>query len=106
MSGKSIYEVQAEFYHTMSHPIRLEVIHLLRNGPLGVSDIIKTTGCSRSLISHHLSVLRHGGIIKAMRVAQDIKYQIVNPKIDEICKLTREVLVEEATRSSKMIEGL
>jgi ArsR family transcriptional regulator len=105
MSVESIYEIQAGLCRTMAHAIRLEIIHLLRNGPMGVSDFIATTGYSRSLISHHLGVLRHGGIIKAMRGDQDIHYQIANPKIIQVCVLMREVLVEEAARRSKLMEG-
>jgi DNA-binding transcriptional ArsR family regulator len=106
MSEESIYDIQAGLCRTMSNAIRLEILHHLRNGPMGVSDIIATTGCSRNLISHHLGVLRHGGIIKAMRGDQDIHYQIANPKIIQVCVLMREVLVEEALRRSKLIEGL
>jgi len=106
MSEESIYEIQAGLCRTMSNAIRLEIIHHLRNGPMGVSDIITTTGYARNVISHHLGVLRHGGIIKAMRGDQDIHYQITNPKITQVCVLMREVLVEEATRRSKLIEGL
>jgi DNA-binding transcriptional ArsR family regulator len=105
MSEESIYEIQAGLCRTMSNAIRLEIIHHLRNGPIGVSDIILTTGYSRNVISHHLSVLRHGGIIKAMRGDQDIHYQIANPKLIQVCVLMREVLVEEASRRSKLIEG-
>jgi DNA-binding transcriptional ArsR family regulator len=106
MSEESIYEIQAELCRTMANAIRLEIIHHLRNGPMGVSDIIATTGFSRNLISHHLGVLHHGGIIKAMRDNQDTFYQIANPKIIQVYVLMREVLVEEALRRSKLIEGL
>ena len=105
MSGETIYEIQAGLCRTMSNPIRLEILHHLRNGPMGVSEIIAITGFSRSLISHHMGVLRHGGIIKAMRGDQDIHYQIANPKIIQVCVLMREVLVEEASRRSKLMEG-
>ena len=57
-------------------------------------------------ISRHLGVLRNGGIVIAHRHAQDIIYQIANPKIVGICDLMREVLMEEASHRSELSEGL
>jgi len=45
------------------------------------------------------------GVVIAHQHAQDVIYQIANPKIVSICDLMREVLVEEASRRSKLVEG-
>jgi hypothetical protein len=41
----------------------------------------------------------------ARRHAQDVVYQIANPKIVEICDLMREVLAAGASERSKLIGG-
>ncbi|MHC1783718.1 MAG: ArsR/SmtB family transcription factor [Anaerolineaceae bacterium] len=105
MSLRSIFEVQAGLCRCMSSAVRIEIIHVLRSGPQRVNDIVRATGYSQAMISRHLGVLRQSGVVSAQREAQEVIYQIANPKIVEICDLMREVLVEEASRRSKLVEG-
>ena len=104
MSQRSIFEIQADLCRCMSSAIRIEILHVLQEGPQRVSEIARITGHPQATISRHLSVLRNG-VVTAHRHAQDIVYQIANPKIVSICDLMREVLVEEASRRSKLVEG-
>ncbi len=105
MSQRSIFEIQADLCRCMSSAIRIEIVHVLRDGPQRVSEIARITGHPQTTISRHLGVLRNGGVVIAQRHAQDVVYQIANPKIVGICDLMREVLVEEASRRSKLVEG-
>lgn len=105
MSSNTIYEIQAELCRTMSNAIRLEIVHALRDGPKRVNDLAHATGQPQATISRHLSVLRNGGIVTSQRHAQDVIYQIANPKIVSICDLMREVLAEEAIRRSILVKG-
>lgn len=105
MSQRSIFEIQAELCRCMSSPTRIEIVHVLRDGPQRVNEIARLTGHPQATISRHLGVLRNGGVVIAHRHAQDIVYQIANPKITNICDLMREVLAEEAARHSKLMES-
>jgi DNA-binding transcriptional ArsR family regulator len=102
---QSIFDIQSNLCRTMSHPLRLRIVHLLRDGTMRVQDIATSIGCSQSTISRHLSVLRHGGVLKTERHKQEIFYRVANSKIVAICDLMRDVLVEEAARQSNLIQG-
>ena len=105
MSQRSIFEIQADLCRCMSSAIRIEIVHVLQDGPQRVSEIARITGHPQASISRHLGVLRNGGVVIAHRHAQDVVYQIANPKIVSICDLMRDVLVEESSRRSKLVEG-
>ena len=105
MSQRSIFEIQADLCRCMSSATRIEIVHVLRDGPQRVNEIARITGHPQATISRHLGVLRNGGVVIAHRHAQDIVYQIANPKIINICDLMREVLMEEASHRSKLVEG-
>lgn len=105
MPQESIFEIQADLCRCMSNAIRIEIVHILRGGPQRVGDLAQITGYPQGTISRHLGVLRQGGIVNAQRHAQEILYQIANPKIVSICDLMREVLVEEASHRSRLVEG-
>lgn len=105
MQPSSIYEIQAELCRSMSSATRIEIVHVLREGSLRVSDIARLTNQPQANISRHLSVLRTGGIVVSHRQGQDVVYEIANPKIEMICDLMREVLIEEASRRARLVEG-
>jgi DNA-binding transcriptional ArsR family regulator len=105
MSERSIFEIQADLCRCMSSAVRIEIVHVLRDGPQRVGEIARITDHPQPTISRHLGILRNGGIIMAHRHAQDVVYQIANPKIVEICDLMREVLAAGASERSKLIGG-
>ncbi len=39
MPNQTIFEIQASLCCTMSHALQLEIVHLLRDGPMRVMDI-------------------------------------------------------------------
>lgn len=104
MSQRSIFEIQADLCECMSNALRIEIVHVLMDRPQRVTEIAHITGHSQATISRHLGVLRNGGVVITHRHAQDVIYQIANPKIVDICNLMREVLMEEASHRSKIME--
>jgi DNA-binding transcriptional ArsR family regulator len=100
----TIYESQADLCRCMSSATRIEIVHVLRDGPQRVGEIARITGHPQATISRSLAVLRNGGIVIAHRHGQDVIYQMANLKIVSICDLMREVLIEEASRRSKLVE--
>lgn len=105
MLPQSIFEIQADLCRCMSNATRIEIVHILRDGPQRVSEITRIIGQPQATISRHLAVLRNGGVVIAHRQAPGIIYQIANPKIVNICDLMREVLIEEASRRSTLVDG-
>jgi ArsR family transcriptional regulator len=105
MSHRSIFEVQADLCRGMASATRIEIVHVLRDGPQRVGDIARIIGQPQTRVSRHLGVLRNGGVVIAQRRAQNVVYQIGNPKIVHICDLMREVLVEQAAHRSQLAEA-
>ncbi|MHB8136508.1 MAG: ArsR/SmtB family transcription factor [Anaerolineaceae bacterium] len=102
MDDPIIYKMQSELCHCMSQPARLQILHLLFEGPRNVGDIAKLTGLGQTTVSRNLGILRGKGIVLTERHGQEIIYRIANPKMVEVCNLMREVLSEQITERSKM----
>jgi ArsR family transcriptional regulator len=98
----SIYELQAELCRAMSNALRLEIVHLLRENPMQVNEIVEATGQPQSTISRNLTKLRNARIVNSHRRGRDMIYEIANPKITDVCDLMRQVLFEEAAHRSKI----
>lgn len=106
MSLNTIFDIQARLCKSMGYPIRLEILHNLRNSPKCVNELSELLGQPQSTISRHLSILRSTGIVLADHQSQYIYYRVANPKLLGICDLMREVLEEQRAHESKLAREL
>jgi ArsR family transcriptional regulator len=106
MISKGVFEMQAQLCQAMGHAARLEIVHILQNGPQHVSGLVQAMGLSQATLSRHLAVLRHHGMVEVQRQGQENVYQLANPKIVTVCNLIREVLAEQITRQSEIAKTI
>src|ERR1700690_1218476 len=98
----TIYELQAEIAKTLSHPLRVAIIHYLKDGEKTVNDLAKTLGASQSNISQHLALLRQRQIVKTRKEGSTVYYRVASPKISQACDMVREVLIEQLNQKQEM----
>ncbi len=91
----TIYEMQAAISKTMAHPIRLAILHFLRDGEKTVNEIVQTIGASQSNVSQHLALMRQRQIVRTRKTGSTIFYRVSSPKISQACDMVREVLIEQ-----------
>jgi DNA-binding transcriptional ArsR family regulator len=103
MNEQTIFDIQAELCRAMGNPLRMEIMHLLRSGPMNVNDIASATHTHQTTISRNLATLRNAGIVVAHREGTNTIYEVANPKIVSVCNLMREVLSEQIGEHSKLM---
>ncbi|MDP2749552.1 MAG: metalloregulator ArsR/SmtB family transcription factor [Nanoarchaeota archaeon] len=94
-----IYELHAEMCKVFSNPTRLEVLNLLRDKEMSVTEIIKKTNLSQANISQHLAIMKHKGIVIARRDGKNINYKIAYPKIIKAFDIIRDVLSKKLKKN-------
>ena len=62
--------------NALAEPNRLHIVELLRKGPLSVNEIVEKLGLSQPLVSKHLRVLSHAGLVKVRPNAQQRIYEL------------------------------
>ena len=87
-----IFDMQAQLCHSLSSPVRLRIIHCLKEAPKSVNEISALVGESQPTVSRHLAILRSAGLLTARRKAQEVFYEITNPKVVEVCEMMRSIL--------------
>ena len=60
-----------------------------------VNDIAFQVGCSQSLVSHQLKVLKDGNFVKCNKVGTKIYYSLKDDHVREIVKITYEHVLED-----------
>lgn len=96
---KQVFKLHTDFLKSLAHPKRLEIIHLLRDRSLSVSDIQNMLDLPQANLSQHLQILREHGVVTSMKKGKQIFYQITDPKIIIACDLFREVLIRQHTNT-------
>jgi ArsR family transcriptional regulator len=96
-----VYRLQADVLKTLSNPKRLEIVHLLANGPCEVSRLAEDLGITQPNVSQHLAVMRAAGVVEAERDGREVRYRLSDPEIIVACETMRGVLVRRLSRISK-----
>jgi ArsR family transcriptional regulator len=91
---ETIFELQAEVCKTLANPKRLEIINALKDGERTAGDIVDALGVHKAVVSLHLGVMRHRGVLASRKEGQYVYYRIANPKVVQACTLMKEVLLE------------
>jgi ArsR family transcriptional regulator, virulence genes transcriptional regulator len=98
----TIYELQAEVSKTMAHPLRLVILHCLKDSEKTVNDLTQITGASQSNVSQHLALMRQRQIVKTRKAGSNIYYRVASPKISQACDMVREVLMEQLNQKQEI----
>ena len=100
---KEIYKIHAEMCKIFSNPIRLEILNLLRDKEMSVTELIKMSKLSQVNISQHLSIMKSKGIVVSQREGKMIYYKLSNPKIIKAFDIIREVLTERLEKNREIL---
>jgi len=102
--NKRIFELHARVCKTLSHPKRLEIVDLLRDGKeIGVSEMAERIGITKANVSQHLSLMRQQNIVKTRRDGIAILYSLANPKILVVYDALRKALKEQLEADGKLL---
>ena len=90
------FEAQARFFKALTHPARLAILELLREGESCVCHLEAYLGLRQAYISQQLAVLRDSGLIQDRRDGWNIYYRVVDTRtfevLDVVQKLTGRVI--------------
>ena len=89
---REVLEFHSEFCRTFANPKRLEILCLLKEGEMTVTDLTKKLGLPKANVSQHLSLMRITGILKTRRNGTSIYYRIASKKITRACGLMQDAL--------------
>ena len=73
------YEMQAQVLSALSHPIRVAIVDLLKDGEVCVCEIAEQIAVERSNTSRHLSVMLKAGVLKTRREGLQVFYSLRTP---------------------------
>lgn len=92
---RPLYEVKANLFKGLSHPVRVRVLEVLAAQPeASVTELIADTGLEASHLSQHLSVLRRHHLVAAERRGSLVFYRLAHPQVADLLRAARALLTE------------
>lgn len=97
-----LFQLQEDVFKAFAHSSRLEIIHLLRDQKLTVSEIYTMLDLPQANVSQHLQILREQNIVLANKDGKQITYKIAHPKYLQIADMVRELIIDKHTNPDEL----
>jgi ArsR family transcriptional regulator len=77
----------AERFRTLGEPMRLRLLHALRDGERSVGDLVEEVGGGQANVSKHLQLLHRMGFVQRRKEGTTALYRIADPNVFKLCEL-------------------
>jgi ArsR family transcriptional regulator len=81
------YQQQTALLKSLAHPVRLQILDMLRQGELCVCHIERAINKRQAYISQQLMVLREAGLVGYRKDGLQVYYSLANPAIGDLLTL-------------------
>ena len=103
---KDLYRRHADFCKVISHPTRLQIIDILRDGELAVTDLATQLQVSVGNLSQHLNLMKQRRVLGSRKQGNSVIYRLANPKMIKACCLIREILFEQMEEDTALLKQM
>lgn len=101
-----IYEIKAELFKALGHPVRIRTLELLATGAQPVSALLADIGIEASHLSQHLAVLRRAQIVTTVRSGNVVTYALADPSLSELLESAKVFLTHRLAATSTALADL
>lgn len=85
------YDLQIQIFKVLTHPARLAILEILRDGEHCVCHMEAYLGFRQAYISQQLSVLRDAGLVQDRRDGWNIFYRVADIRIYDVLTAVRRI---------------
>jgi len=103
---KEFYHLHSDLCKTLAHPKRQEILDIIRDHAVTVTELVEKTGIPQANVSQHLTVLKSKGVVALRREGSKAYYHITNPKILEAFDIISEVLLDALESQNRTVRGI
>jgi DNA-binding transcriptional ArsR family regulator len=101
-----LYEKQAEIARAISHPLRVAIVDLLKDGDQCVCDIAAYVGSERSNISKHLAIMVNAGLLEYRKEGLKVIYSLKCKCVTEFFTCSIDVIKQQAMKNEKLLRAI
>lgn len=87
-----LYQLKAEFFKTLGHPVRIRVLELLSRREHAVAEMLAEVDIEAASLSQQLAVLRKANLVLTRREGSHVYYRLISPEVAELLRVARSIL--------------
>ncbi|MFJ2116650.1 MULTISPECIES: ArsR/SmtB family transcription factor [unclassified Streptomyces] len=87
-----LYQLKAEFFKTLGHPVRIRVLELLSEREHAVAEMLPEVGVEPAHLSQQLAVLRRANLVVTRREGSAVHYSLTSAEVAELLRVARTIL--------------
>lgn len=81
-----VFAAVAGYFHLLSDPTRLRILHAICDRERSVSTIVEATRATQTNVSRHLALLHQAGVVSRRRDGHSVLYAVADPEFASICR--------------------
>lgn len=101
-----IYQLKADFFRLLGHPVRVRVLELLRDGEQTVGELQAALELDSGGTSQHLTAMRRQGILESRKAGTNVYYRVKDPRTFQLLAVAREILTSQLEESRTLLGDL
>lgn len=101
---ETLQTYKASVFQALSHPTRIAILEVLRDGELSAGTIQEKLGVEQANLSQHLSILRSRQIVANRKDGNQVFYSIRNPVLVEVLDVMRRYFQTNLADAIQMLE--
>ena len=95
----------ASLFDVLSEPSRLQILQILKTGPISVGELVESSGLKQANVSKQLGVLLTAGIIARRQDGTRAIYSIAMPLVFDLCELVCGAAANQAAERAAVLRG-
>lgn len=101
-----IYQLKAELFRLLGHPVRVRVLDLLRDGERSVGELQAALELDSGGTSQHLTAMRRQGLLESRKDGAKVYYRVKDPRAFQLLATARQILTTQLEESSAVLDDL
>ncbi len=102
----ALRKFKSNIFQALSHPTRIAIVEMLRDGELPAGVIIERLGIEQANASQHLAVLRAKQIVFNRKEGQQVFYAVRDPLLFDVLDIMRRYFHAHLSESMRMLNDL
>ncbi len=101
-----LHQLKAEFFKTLSHPLRIRVLELLSEREQSVGELLDEVAVEPSNLSQQLAVLRRAGLVTTRKERSTVYYSLAIGQVAELLAVSRSILTSVLSGQAELLTTL
>jgi DNA-binding transcriptional ArsR family regulator len=101
-----VYEVKANLFRVLGHPVRVRILELLRDGERSVGALQAELELDSGGTSQHLSALRRIGLVQSRRDGTSVYYRVGDDDVFGLLAAGRAIISRRLATDQSLLHEL